>query len=203
MRRGRRRATPAALVLAVALAGAWACVREPEPPAPPPEPVPARSAWDVTRATVERLVLEERYQDADSALRAFEEQAEDSGAVGESRFRRVLLQVDPSNPSSTPATALEAIDAYLAGGTAQPHYQDVLILRRLAGELFALRNAPRPAPQVLGDTALLRQRTEEVARLRDSLATTMAELERIRRRLRSTRPDEPPPPAQPPPSLWR
>lgn len=189
--RRRARSRMAGIALAVLLAGVSACLRAAASDVEPTTPL--RSPWEIARETAERLVLEERYRDADSVLHAFEAATNDPRALEESRFRRVLLQVDPSNPDATPRRALEAIDAYLAGGSGQPHYQVVLVLRRLTGELIALREAPRPAPIVLGDTALLRQRTEEVARLRDSLDRTVTELERIRRRLRSTRPDEPPP----------
>lgn len=195
------------LLFAVIVVLASACVRQVE--SPEPEPIPGRSDWIYTRRTVERLILEARYAEADSVLASFQRregelEASDPGAIDtlaalESRYHRVLIQADPANPYSSSSDALAAIDQFLAVGSGQRHYQEALLLRRLVGEIQSLQNLPRPAPVVLGDTALLRQRTEEVVRLRDSLSRTSAELERIRRRLRSTRPDEPPPtpPRQP------
>lgn len=178
-----------------------ACARQEA--SPEPEPTPARTDWIYTRRTVERLVLEARYAEADSVLASFQVRegelevadpdAIDTLAALESRYHRVLIKADPANPFSSSADALAAIDQFLAVGSGQRHYQEALLLRRLVGEIQSLQNLPRPAPIVLGDTALLRQRSEEVVRLRDSLSRTSTELERIRRRLRSTRPDEPPP----------
>lgn len=194
-----RQPAPGLIAFALAVALATACApRTPEavPQAPAP---PTRTDWQATRETVQSLALDARYREADSVLRAFERRSSDTaaaqrGALAESRFYRMLLKVDPSNPASSPDSAIRAIDEYLAAGSGQARYQEALVLRRLTGEIQALRNTPSPVPIVFGDTALLRQRTEEVERLRDSLTRTIAELDRIRRRLRSTRPDEIPPP---------
>lgn len=196
--RADRRVRPAprlrarlALVVAILAAGAGtACARRAAVPEPPPEPV--ATPWAATRAAVERLLAEGRYAAADSLLLAIEDSLPPA-AQAEPRFWRVLLLLDPANPVATPRAAMAAIDAYLAGGASQPRYGEALVLRRTAARLEALRTQPRPAPVVLGDTALQRQQAEELARLRDSLDRTAAELERIRRRLRTTRPVEPPP----------
>jgi hypothetical protein len=181
---------------ALAVAGfalAAACVSAPDADTAPPPP-PPKSEWQSTRETAQRLTLDGRYAEADSLLRAFERRAAaaetvSSGELAESRFHRMLLRVDPSNPVFSTDSAMAAIDQYLSGGSGQARYQEALVLRRLTGELGRMQNLPPPQPIVLGDTVLLRQRTEEAARLRDSLERTSAELERIRRRLRATRPD--------------
>ena len=75
----------------LALVFAIACSTTPEPP-PSAPPAPSRSDWQLTRETALRMMLDGRYQEADSALRAFERRAvssenTDSGALAESRFR--------------------------------------------------------------------------------------------------------------------
>lgn len=186
------------MAVATMLLVAGACATTPDQAVEPPA-LTVRSQWQYTRDAVQALALDGRYAEADSLLRSFERRAANSdsipaGDLAEARYHRMLLRVDPSNPSTTPDSAIAAIDEYLAGGSAQARYQEALVLRRLSGELVRSINRPPPPPVILADTALLRQRSEEVARLRDSLERTSAELERIRRRLRSTRPDSVPPP---------
>ncbi|HLV26213.1 MAG TPA: hypothetical protein VKZ41_07850, partial [Gemmatimonadales bacterium] len=154
-----------------ALLLAPACASTPEQTVEPPAAV-VRSEWQFTREAVQRLALDGRYAEADSTLRSFERRAaiDESiapGDLAEARYHRMLLRVDPSNPATTPDSALAAIDEYLAAGSAQARYQEALVLRRLSGELQRTLNKPPPAPIILTDTALLRQRSDEIARLRD------------------------------------
>ncbi len=184
--------TPRAAAVAVLVLAA-ACASAPDADTAPPPP-PPKSEWQSTRETAQRLTLDGRYAEADSLLRAFERRAATAetvatGELAESRFHRMLLRVDPSNPAFSTDSAMAAIDQYLSAGSGQARYQEALVLRRLTGELRRMQNLPPPRPIILGDTVLLRQRSEEIARLRDSLERTSAELERIRRRLRATRPD--------------
>lgn len=197
-----RRRVPASYrgaLVAAALALAIGCTR----PGPEPEPVAvtsSRTEWQDLLDVVERYALEGRYVLADSTLADFGDRYAGTAEADEARYWRALLTLDPSNAEGSPRRAIGAIDSYLTGGPGLPRYGEALVLRRLAGQIQSLRNVqPPPPPVVFIDTTQLRQRGEEILRLRDSLTQTTAELERIRQRLRTTRP-ETPPPVRPPTS---
>ncbi len=194
----RRRASRRAVVGLVSgvLASTVGCAR-PEPE-PVPVAVPARTEWQDVLEIVERYALEGRYTLADSLLLDFTQRHAGSAEAAEARYWRAVLTLDPSNENGSSRQAISAIDDYLTGGPGLPRYGEALVLRRLAGQLEALRNVRPPAPVVFIDTTQLRQRGEEITKLRDSLTQTTAELERIRQRLRATRPETPPPAARPP-----
>ena len=158
------------------------------------KPVPEVVQAPPTSATLWPNVLEGaraaadsgRYSTADSALRRFAEEFVGTPESAESMYWRALLTLDPLNPAASPATALAALDAYLAGGPANVRYTEATVLRRTVGLLDSLRiaAAPKPPTPAPRDTLL----EQEVERLRTELAAAKTELERIRRLLARRRP---------------
>ncbi|HEU4632265.1 MAG TPA: hypothetical protein VFS08_21115 [Gemmatimonadaceae bacterium] len=178
----RRFGLPAALGTALLLACTHAA---PPPPAPPPAP---DSAWATTLADVKQLVSRGEYAAADSLLLTFSATHLGTPQSSEALFWRALVQLDPANPHASPRDALLAIDGYLAGGAALPHFQEALVLRRTASLLERVRTpvvtatvTPLPVPD---DTLRSRILTDSIKALREELTRTQAELERIRRRIR-------------------
>ena len=179
-----------AAVLALALAAAG-CRGAPAPPlvvAPPPEP---SDAWPTALATVQELVANGRHAEADSTLAGFSARHLGTSESTEALYWRALVRLDPENAGATPRDALAALDAYLAGGASLPHYQEALVLRRTASLLDGARRVPALAGPDTTTAALLpvspdrlRATQDTVRALREELARTQAELERIRRRLR-------------------
>jgi hypothetical protein len=157
-------------------------------PVPDVAPAPPTSAtlWPDILAGARAAADSGRYSTADSTLRRFAEEFVGTPESAESMYWRALLTLDPVNPASSPAAALAALDAYLAGGPANLRYAEATVLRRTVGLLDSLRiaAAPKPPAPVPRDTLL----EQEAERLRTELATAKAELERIRRLLARPRP---------------
>ena len=182
-----RRWASAALVLAL-VAGCRGAAAPPAVVAPLPEPT---NAWPAALATVQELVANGRHAEADSTLAGFSAQHAGTPASTEALYWRALVRLDPSNEGATPRDALAALDAYLAGGTSLPHYQEALVLRRTASLLDGARRVPTlagpdttPAVVVPVPPERLRATQDTIRALREELARTQAELERFRRRLR-------------------
>ena len=180
----RSRAAVAALLLLAACGGGAA-------PPPVVTPPPATDdAWPTTLASVQELVANGRYAEADSALASFSEQNVGTPQGAEALYWRGVVRLDPANVTATPRSALAALDAYLAGGAALPHYQEALVLRRAASLLDGTRRTPLAGPDTTApaepvDTERVLRATQDTVRaLREELQRTQAELERIRRRLR-------------------
>jgi hypothetical protein len=156
--------------------------------APPPAAPPPATAWDSTLAVVKQRVARGEYAAADSSLVAFAATRPETPESREAVFWRALVMLDPANPDATPRDALLAIDAYLAGGATQPHFQEALLLRRTASRLERARTpvvtATITPPPVADDTARARAMADSLKALRLELERTQAELERIRRRIR-------------------
>jgi hypothetical protein len=168
----------------------------------PRAPLPRlpRRALAGALAAAELEVSAGRYVAADSILADFAATHATSGDTLNVLFWRALYLLDPANPTpGAPASALTLIDRYLAADATQDQRTEAQVLRRVA----AFRVAPPPVRRdtVLAlDTAALRAavareteardraRDDESRALRDSLARTTAELERIRRRLAPGRP---------------
>lgn len=178
---------PVVLGLVLAAAGCRGAAAPPIVVAPPPEP---SSAWPAALATVQELVANGRHAEADSALAAFSATHLGTSESTEALYWRALVRLDPANAGATPRDALAAIDAYLAGGASLPHYQEALVLRRTASLLDGARRVPALEGPDTTSIALpvpperLRATQDTVRALREELARTQAELERIRRRLR-------------------
>ena len=192
--RARRVASAGALIL-LAVAG---CTPAPGVDASPvPAPPPAATAWDAAVDTVRSLVDAGRYAEADSTLGAFEIRHAGAPQSAEARYWRALVRLDPANPDGTPRSVLAAIDAYLAGGVAQPRYTEALVLRRVASAQLAPSQLSPPvgadsvAPPVAPEVERLRVAEDSIRALRAELERTQAELDRIRRRIRPSPPPRP------------
>jgi hypothetical protein len=184
------RAVPlAALLAAAAAAGACSHQRRPSvTTAEPAPPVPiVAPPWPATLDSVRTAIDERRYGDAERILAAFSATHSGSPDVAESEFWRALVLADPANTSATPSAALGALDTYLARGPESPHYVKALVIRRLITTGDSLRTAAVAAARAAAD-ARDRARDDEMQKLRDSLAATTAELDRIKRRLTGRKP---------------
>lgn len=172
----------AVLVVAVTVG---ACRR----PAPPPQVVevpvpsmPVEAPWVRTRDSVQVAVDGGRFAAADSILDAFVRAEAGTPDASEAAFWRALLAADPRNPSYSPAAARAALETYAATEGASRRIDAGVLLRLLAiSDSLRTAQANQRAAAEVRDRA----RDEELQRLRDELARTQAELERIKRRLGS------------------
>jgi hypothetical protein len=136
-----------------------------------------------------------RYAEADQALVAFDSAFAGTPEALETVYWRALFKLDPANKDASTAEAVGLLDSYLGTGEAQPHRTEVAALRRLVAQREALArdlDAARLAAVKLAAQPVViappRVDEEEVNRLRDSLARSNAELDRIKRRLAAPRP---------------
>lgn len=144
--------------------------------------------WPAALGDAQRAAGAGRYADADRLLIAFAEQYADSPEAAETLFWRALFQLDPANRARSPKDAAAALDAYLAHADPLEHRLEAALTRRVAAALDSLAadlqtartTPPPPSPAAL---AAERAKDEELARVRDSLTRTSAELDRVRRRL--------------------
>ena len=162
----------------------------PAPPKPPvveqPVPtLPVESPWVGTLAMVQTAVDSGRFTEADSILVAFEKSEASPQEARESAFWRALLSADPRNPAFRPAAARAALETFASG--TPPHRQiETDVLLRLLAVSDSLR-ASQAIQRTAGDLRD-RARDEEMQKLRDELARTQAELDRIKRRLGPPKP---------------
>jgi hypothetical protein len=169
-------------VLAVAVLVA-AC-RGPAPPAPvvevPAPTLPVEPPWVRTREAVQRAADSARFTAADSILAAFVQAEAGSLEASEAAFWRALLVADPRNPAFSPAAARAAMEGYASSEGAVRRTDAAVILH-----LLAVADSLRAAQATQRSATELRDRTrdEEMQKLREELARTQAELERIKRRL--------------------
>ena len=184
----RRVARLAALLLLTACTSA----PMPVPPPPLPTPLPDISPWPGILVRAQRLAERGRYAEADQVLAEFAVNHPGSRDGAEADFWRALLKADPANEEVTVREQLAALDTYLAGGPEMPRYVEAQILRRLVEAVDSTRSlvvAVRAAANARVDA-----KNDEVKRLSDELEKTVAELERIRRRLIPRGDDRKPPP---------
>lgn len=149
-----------------------------QPPAPTPPPI---SAWPGTLANAVRTADQGKHEDADAILAKYALDHPGSAEGAEADFWRALLRLDPFNKRATVRDAITAFDAYLNGGPATARYAEARILRRLLESLDSSRTQ-LVAARAAADSRD-RTREEEIRKLGDELDKTMAELDRIRRRL--------------------
>jgi hypothetical protein len=149
-----------------------------QPPAPAPPPI---SAWPGTLATAVRAADQGKHDDADAILAKYALDHAGSADGAEADYWRALLRLDPFNTRASLRDALTALDAYLNAGPTAARYAEARILRRLLESLDSSR-AQLVAARLAADTRD-RTREEEIKKLGDELDKTMAELDRIRRRL--------------------
>ena len=163
---------------------AAACARPARIPVSEQEPAPAPppiSAWPGTLATAVRAAQQGRYADADSILAKYALAHAGSAEGIEADYWRALYRLDPFNTGASIREALAALDSYINAGPTAPRFEEARILRRLMESLDSSRTqltAARADAQSRD-----RARDDEIRKLGDELEKTMAELDRIRRRL--------------------
>ena len=179
VRSALRRAAVAAALVGIA---AGCPVRRPSVPAVPASGLEGPAAL----GKAQRAADGGRYVDADRALTTFAEQYAGSPEAAEAMYWRAVLLLDPANKDGSTKAAAQTLDAYLALDSVQ-HRVEASLLRRmadlvasLAADVQATKTAPPPVPP---PAPALKEKDEEILRLRDSLTKTSAELERVRRRL--------------------
>jgi hypothetical protein len=168
------------LGLVLALAACARPARTPLPQEPPPSPPPI-SAWPGTLAGALRSADLGEYQAADAALAQYAQENAGTSDGLEADFWRALLRLDPFNRGASLREARASLDAYMNAGPASTRYREAQILRRVVESLDSSRSviaSERAAAESRG-----RARDEEIRKLGEELDKTMAELERIRRRL--------------------
>lgn len=191
---GRRLLAAAATAWAAAALAAG-CAARPKPrTGPSPE-------WIAALSAAELEATAGRFGAADSVLASFAAAHSASPDTLDALFWRAMYLADPANRADSAATAaISFVERYLNAQAPQPRRYEAEVIRRVV----ALRNAP---PRVRVDTVTVvdssaaraaaaareleardKLREEELQRLRDSLARTTAELDRIRRRLAPQRP---------------
>jgi hypothetical protein len=173
------------LLLALALVlDAAACARPATvaavPETPPPTP-PAISAWPGALATVNRAAEQGKYDEADAILATYASEHRGTAEGAEADYWRALLRLDPFNTRASLRDALAALDSYINAGPTTARYAEARILRRLLESLDSSRTQLVTARAAADSRD--RARDEEIRKLGDELDKTMAELDRIRRRL--------------------
>ena len=151
----------------------------------PAPTLPVERPWVATLAAVQLAVDSGRFGAADSILTDFERSEPGTRDASESAFWRAMLRADPRNPAFTPAGARAALEELVAAspGDRRTEVQVLLRLLALSDSLRTSQTAQRAATEVRD-----RARDEELQRLRDDLARTQAELDRIKRRLGPPKP---------------
>ena len=177
-----------ATVVAAACCAAAACVSR----QPAPLPVPTRD-FPLVLAEAQTAAGAGRYADAERVLATFARSYDGTREAAEATYWRALFRLDPANRDASTREATALLDAYLKSPSGTLHRADAATLRRLAAQrettvrdlelarAEATRAATPPPPVIIRDTV-------ELQRLRDSLARTNAELERIKRRIGAPRP---------------
>ena len=152
---------------------------------PAPTPVPVEPPWIRTREAVQAAVDSGRFAVADSILAAFVQVEAGSDDASEAAFWRALLRADPKNPAFSTASARVALEEYAAGEGARRRIDAAVVLRLLSlGDSLRAAQASQRAASELRDRA----RDEELQKLKEELARTQAELDRIKRRLGPPKP---------------
>lgn len=142
--------------------------------------------WPAALGDAQRAAIAGRYEDAERTLTTFAETYAGSPEASEVLFWRAVLQLDPANQGGSTEVAARTLDAYLALDPIQ-HRLQAGLLRRVAALVVALSAGLQAAksvpPPVAPPPAALKEKDDEILRLRDSLTKTSAELERVRKRL--------------------
>lgn len=158
------------------------------PPAPEPTLIVAPapdlreiSLWPATLSDALRAFNGGRNEDADRILREHSARMAGTAEGAESDFWRAMLRADPGSAVGSPRERIALFDAYLAAGSSAPRHVEAQILRRLLETLDSTRTAVLTLRNLADSRD--KARDDEVRRLSEDLDKTMAELERIRRRL--------------------
>ena len=189
MRRGPR---AAAISLAVAGAAAVGACVNPTPRIGDQRP-PSQKNWPAALSAAQRAADEGRYVDADRELVLFSKLHAGTPEAQESVFWRALYKLDPRNGVGGTTEVVTLVDTLLLARGTQPRRAEAVVVRRTALLLDSLRReADERDTVIVRDTgrAVAREREleEQIKTLQDSLNATIAELERIRKRLAAPRP---------------
>ena len=149
------------------------------------EPVPAgRAEWAGWLGQATQEAAAGHFAVADKLLADYIVRFPASPEASDAMYWRGVYKLDPSNTTAAAREAAVLLDGYLASGAAA-HRVEAQTLRRIAGVMDA-RAATSPttsAPRVEVVKVEDKARDEEIQRLKDELAKTNAELDRIKRRL--------------------
>ena len=177
----RRSRLPRLAVLGALLAATGACSAATRWRQPASE-----RRWSETRVVAQRHVADGRWTTADSVLVTFAREYPESPEAAEARYWRAFYLLDPANPKASPRAAAELLEQYLSDEVSPPHATEAATLRRAAlsldslGTMVALADSARA-----GVSAREKAAVDEAQKLKDELARTQAELERIKKRLAS------------------
>jgi hypothetical protein len=158
-----------------------------------PLPAPTRS-FPLALAEAQVAAADGRYADAERVLGTFGRTFGGTREAAEALYWRALFRLDPANRDASAREAITLFDAYLRSPTAIEHRADAATLRRLAaqretmGRELEIARAEAARPVVSPPPAPVVRDTVEIQKLRDSLARTNAELDRIKRRIGGRRP---------------
>jgi len=142
--------------------------------------------WGNTHVVARQHALDGQWLAADSVLVAFERAHGDAPEAAEARYWRAFYLLDPANPKASPRTAAQLLEQYLAERASPPRATEAATLRRTALTLDSLGTMVATADSVrAGVTAREKAALDEAQKLKDELARTQAELERIKKRLAS------------------
>ncbi|HJR43607.1 MAG TPA: hypothetical protein VJ812_16040 [Gemmatimonadaceae bacterium] len=148
--------------------------------------------WPTVLASAQQAANEGRYDAAERELALFAERNPGTLQAREAAYWRAMLLLDPANEGGDPGGALEQIERYLAdSATFTPHRGEALLIRRLASQLDSLRRSSTEvtsaSARTAADAATAKERETELEKqnqaLKEQLEKTMAELERIKKRL--------------------
>jgi hypothetical protein len=144
-------------------------------------PSPVISEWPATLAAALRAAESGDFEGADRTLLDFGLRNAGKPEGTESDFWRALIKADPLNDAPTNRERMALFDAYLAAGTSAPRYTEAMIFRRILEAVDSTRTAL--AGLRAANEQRQRSREEEIRKLSDDLDRTMAELDRIKKRL--------------------
>ena len=162
-------------ILLVAFAAACS-----HPPAAKP-PMPANGFANAVDNAAKRVdVLD--YVGADRILSDFALSAKGTPEAGEISFWRALYMIDPNNKSAPVSDGLKAIDIYLSTPGTKWYRPQAQVVKRTALAFQSLRSAQQTT-RVAGKDTVFVNRDDEIAVLKDQLAKSNAELDRIKKRL--------------------
>jgi hypothetical protein len=163
------------ILLAALVAG---CARS---PVVAKAPVPVTAFGNAIDNAAKRVEVQD-YIGADRILSDFALAAKGTSEAGEISFWRALYMIDPNNKSASVAEGLRAIDIYLSTPGTKLYREQAQVVKRTALALQSLRTAQLTTRSAGKDTVFV-NRDDEIAALKDQLAKSNAELERIKKRL--------------------
>ncbi len=179
--------------LGTACAMVLACTSTPRTAVRAPEPVAENAAWDGTLAAAREAASDGHFGTADAILSRYAMANPDAPAAHESDFWRALLLLDPRNPLGSSA-ARDLLTRYLE--SPGRHRAEARVLLQLAAERDTMRTqlalldtaahtAPMDSSAPTPREAALQKENQA---LKDQLEKTMAELDRIKKRLAAPKP---------------